>query len=286
MKRNSLIHLFAGLILMMMLFFCTKSDAYAQTQYTDNNANDTIDDAQLIMRNTQTPAQYDSGNSVSYKFVTGYTQNGDDDWYIVYLSTSDVDCLLDVRSGLSNVTFGIYDSVGTLLETYVYNNNGTFQVFDLIGRETNGNNSLITNDDYYYIHVSSNSYNSQYYYFTIGMPQYSRASYSHTFSNLTMTTNSPAVNDVTPTGDDDIPLDSYAYEVSITNVSSGVSNKRYFTNTNLGGYVQTNTAYMYHLAVSESNTMDQSWGVKLEPTVSGTYSVSPTLIIRYIRPER
>ena len=287
MKRHNGFVILIGLVVMGVMLFCTKTDVYAHTQYTDNNANDTINDAQAIVRNTQTPAQYDSGNSTSYRFVTGYIQNGDEDWYIVYLSASDVDCLLDVRGGVSNVTYEIYDATGTLLETYLYNNSGTVQVFDLVGRDTAGVNSIITSDDYYYIHVTSSAYSSQYYYFTIGMPQYSRAVYTHTFSNLSMSNISPATASISPFVDDStIPIDSYAYEISISNVSSSVSNKRYFTNTALGNFVQTNTSNTYHLAATQNNTMEQVWGIRLEPTVNGSYTISPNLIIRYIKPER
>lgn len=286
MNRIKLLKALAAIFAATLSFICFKTDALAYTQYSDNNANDSIEDAQLIMRNTQTPTQYNSNISTSYKYVTGYIQSSDEDWYMVYLSSSDDDCLLDIRGGISNVTYEIYDSNGILLGSYVYNN-GSVQVFDLYDENNNGINNIVLNDGYYYIRLSSSAVTSQYYHFTIGAPQYSRAVYSHVFENVPVSKSSPFEDSVTPAAEDTtIPDMSWAYEISISGVSSGISNQRYFRNQNTTGYVATNTAYMYHLGCTSSDDMDQEWGIRIVSSNTTTNTISPNLIIRYIKPER
>ncbi len=249
--------------------------AYAATAYTDKEPNNSYEEAQLIARNAQTPAQYVSNQTSVYRYVTGTLSNDDEDWYMVGLYTSNP-VYLDLNPGAGTIYVDLYDSsnLDIPLDTYEFRKYGDTNVYEV----------PIPSDGTYYLRVYHTTTSiSATYYFTIGNPQYTLGTYVHKFNPTTLA--SKWEDSVNLRFRPDVPKGAIAYEITIGGCSSSVSSKRYFRNENSLGWTATKTTFSYSLPVADKSKLEQVWDAKMESTSTSSHSFTPTMTLRYVAPD-
>lgn len=251
--------------------------AYAATAYKDVEPNNSYEEAQLIARNAQTPAQYVSNQTSVYRYVTGTLSNDDEDWYMVGLYTSNP-VYLDLNPGAGTIYVDVYDSSNLTvpLDTYEFQKYGDTNVYEV----------PISEDGTYYLRVyHATTSISATYYFTIGNPQYTLGTYVHDFGRTTLPARGTWEDFIDLRIMPDVPKDSIAYEITIGGCTSSVSSKRYFRNENTLGWTATKTTFSYNLAVTDKSKMQQRWEAKMESTSTSSHSFTPTMTLRYVAPD-
>jgi len=265
--------LFAGALCLGLCF--SGQTAYAQTAYTDKEPNDSYENAQLIGRNAQTPAQYVSNQTSVYRYVTGTLSNDDEDWYMVALYTSDP-VYLDLNPGAGTITVDVFDSSNLIqpLGSYDFQKYGGTEVYEV----------PITSDGTYYLKVYHDVTSiSASYFFTIGNPQYTLGSYVHEFDATTLPSKGTWEDFVDLRTAPDVPKGAYAHEITIGGCLSTVSSKRYFRNQELG-WTATGTTFSYTLAVTDKSRLEQVWQARMISTSTSSHSFTPTMRLRYVAP--
>ncbi|MCH5248283.1 MAG: hypothetical protein J1E98_00045 [Lachnospiraceae bacterium] len=251
---------------------------YASTAYTDAEPNDSYEQAQLITRNAQTPAQYVSNQTSVYRYVTGTLSYDDEDWYKVYLYSDDEN-YLDLNVGSGTITVELYTSSNSVvpLTTFEFQKYGDTNVYSV----------PVPESGLYYLRVYHDTTSiSSTYYFTIGNPQYTLGSYTHTFRSTTLAAKGTWDDTVDLSEISSIPENAIGYEISIGGCTSSVSSERYFYNKHYGHWVATKSTFSYSLPVSETaSSLDQEWGAKIVSTSSSSKTFSPTMTIRYVAPD-
>ncbi len=249
--------------------------AYAYTNYTDKEPNDSYENAQLIARNAQTPAQYVSNQTSVYRYVTGTLSKDDEDWYMVALYTSDP-VYLDLNPGAGTITVDVFDSSNLThpLGSYEFQKYGGTEVYEV----------PITSDGTYYLKVYHDVTSiSASYFFTIGNPQYTLGSYVHEFRATTLPSKGTWEDFADLRSEPDIPKGAIAHEITIGGCLSTVSSKRYFRNQETG-WTATGTTFSYTLAVTDKSRLDQRWEARMLSTSTSSHSFTPTMRLRYVAP--
>lgn len=251
---------------------------YASTAYTDKEPNDSYEDAQLITRNAQTAAQYVSNQSSVYRYVTGTLSNDDEDWYKVYLYSNDEN-YLDLNVGTGTIFVELYTSSNSIIPLRTFE----FQKYG----DTNVYRVPVPESDIYYLRVYHTTTSlSSTYYFTIGNPQYTLGSYTHTFRSTTLAAKGTWEDTVDLGSISSIPEGAIGYEISIGGCTSSVSSERYFYNEHYDQWVATKSTFSYSLPVTEAaSSLNQEWGAKIVSTSSSSRTFSPTMTIRYVAPD-
>ena len=256
--------------------FCLSGQtAYAATAYKDVEPNNSHEEAQLIGRNAQTPAQYVSNQTSVYRYVTGTLSNDDEDWYMVGLYTSNP-VYLDLNPGAGTIKVDVFDSSNFTdpLGTYEFQKYGGTDVYEV----------LIPADGTYYLRVYHDTTSiSATYYFTIGNPQYTRGTYVHNFRTTTLPSKGTFEDSIDLSFEPDVPKKSIAYEVTVGGCTSSVSSKRYFYNEHMG-WVATKTTFSYNLPITDKAEMQQEWGVRIISTSTSSHSFTPTIRLMYVAP--
>lgn len=274
-KGVSLLFAFAVTVCMALLF--SGQTAYAATSYTDTESNDSHEDAQLVSRNAQTASQAVSGSTSVYRYVTGTLSYDDVDWYRVYLYSDDAN-YLDLNVGTGTIFVELYDltNFDEPMDTYQFQKYGNANVYEVD----------IPSDGVYYLRVYHTTTSiSSTYNFTIGNPQYTLGSYTHTFNSITLPAKDTWEEKVDLTSISSIPEGAIGYEISIGGCTTSVSSKRYFYNEFFEQWVATKTTYSYNLPVTDSSLLDQEWGAKIVSTSSSSKTFTPTMTIRYVAPD-
>lgn len=258
--------------------FCLSGQtAYAATAYKDVEPNNSHEEAQLIGRNAQTPAQYVSNQTSVYRYVTGTLSNDDEDWYMVGLYTSNP-VYLDLNPGAGTIYVDVYDASDFNNPLYSYE-------FRKYG-DTNVYRVPISEDGTYYLRVYHTTTSiSATYYFTIGNPQYTLGTYVHDFGRITLPAKDTWEDSIDLRVIPDVPKDSIAYEITIGGCTSSVSSSRYFKNENTLGWTATKTTFSYNLAVTDKSRMQQRWEARIVSTSRSSHSFSPTMTLRYVAPD-
>lgn len=258
------------------LYICGET-AYAATEYIDKEDNDSPESAQFIFRNTQTAAQAASTSiSSSYRYVTGKLDKDDEDWYRISLDADDID-YLDMNVGTGTIFVELYRStnLNDPIREYRFTSYGDLNVQEV----------RIVEDGTYYLRIYHTTTGiSSTYNFTIGNPQYTKESYTHSFGRQVLEAKATWEDVVNPLDFEDIPEGAIAYEISIGGCSSSVSSKRYFCIEDSVHWTATKTTYSYSLPVTNDYRVDQQWSVRIVSTNSSRKTITPTVTIRYVAP--
>lgn len=278
-----------SIAIIMMIFIANKTDAYASTEYSETEPNDTSSDAQLIGVNAQTMAQAVSANTSVYRFVSGDIDVSDEDWYKVSLSPGNDPIYIDMNVGTGTIYGELYSSsnLTTAIQTFTFEKYGV-KTYEL----DNITSGLYYIKLYYTLPSNSSSYT-----FTIGQPKYIQSSYTHSFGSWTI----PAYFDWGPTDSNNdgiidgtvpftsitsIPDEAIAYYVKVEGGTASFSTHRYFRRPNENNWIAVNSyTFDYNIGVLDANRLNDDWIIRIVSDSSKSKTVTPKFVVYYIAPD-
>ncbi len=268
----------AIIVTMVMIYFTgVKSmDVYADTAYVDEEGNDSITEAQIVSANRMTYKHKVSNNRAYYNYVKGTLSGDDEDWYKVFIMSSDEEVYLTMDDSSDYTLIEVFDTNKKLLHTFTYTGRSNAENVFRIETEKQG---------YYYIRIYHATSSEAKYYFTIGEPEYYLSSYTHKFDTVTLPAKGEWSDDVDLSEITSLPKKAVGYKITVSGCSTSVSSDRYFYNQYFGRWVATKTGYYYNLPVTQSSLLAQKWGIKLESSSSSKKTITPQFTIQYVYPD-
>ncbi|MDE6602882.1 MAG: hypothetical protein K2K90_12140 [Lachnospiraceae bacterium] len=164
-QKNKQIKLLALCAIATFYFSVTGLTARADS-ITDKGDNDTMETAETIEANDETPSSTLLGSKPGQNVVRGYANTKDTDWYKVFLHAGDNYMTCNANSGKSFI-FRITNSDGDTISTDTYTKSGFGPKAYRFTTSTDG---------YYYVEITGTSTISDEYIFMIGSPTYQLAS--------------------------------------------------------------------------------------------------------------
>lgn len=249
---------------------------HASTQYTDQESNNSFAEAQFIGRNAMAPASYVSGNTQSYRYVTGnLTGREDEDWYWLATSSS-----FDSYFTISNVTGTVYIDIlneqEEVINTFSYN--GTASAENVFHVD-------IGDYGYYYIRLYHDVDITTSYYFTFGNPHYRLGTYTYSFGTQTLPAKGTWEDSINLERMPEIPAGAIGHRITVSGCSTAVCTKRYYNTTTNQRWAATNATYMKDLPVVDDSRLAQEWGIRYISASKTNQTFTPQFKIDYVYPE-
>ncbi len=196
-----LISVFMVFCMMWLNGFISKAQSVNETE-----PNNSMETAQLIQANYETPTQVVSGNRTNQYVVKGNTSKTDEDWYKVYLNAG----VQYITCNDNPFEYEIYSSDLNLVSSGSYTKTRLFPIGYPFNASSNG---------YYYVKIKGITSTSSSYIMLIGGPTYSVASCSVSLGSINM-----SGRDVTVPVDlrfkDVLPEGSVVYTISMNGVKT------------------------------------------------------------------
>ncbi|WP_446896970.1 hypothetical protein ACSVC9_08005 [Clostridium sp. LBM24168] len=273
----------AVLSLCFVALFATTSFAASANEIEPNNS---YNQAQLIQRNNENPAEIVNGNyQGQYVAIGSLSDSTDEDWYKVYLP-ADSKTILGINSSkLSNVGyFDIYDQ--NLNHITNVNHVQDPSYFGPTPYRIN-----IPTAGYYYIKVHSDLIGGDYRFY-IGGPDYSVDNYTYNAASaLTLT---PTINSAQASYDltnvSSIPDDAIVYNLALggTRTNHATDEERSIKIAGDSSWILTpDYTFTTDVPVLNNKLLKNVWTFKLDGNVSkytGTYKLLPEITFHYVYP--
>lgn len=275
-RKNRQIKLLAFCAIAALFFNVTALTVHADS-INDKGDNDTMETAETIEANDETPSSTLLGSKPGQNVVRGYASTKDTDWYKVLLKAGNNYMTCNANSGEAFI-FRITDSDGNTILTDTYAKSGFGPKAYRFTVPTFG---------YYYVEITGASTISNEYIFMIGSPTYGLESCKIPCTEGSVTFTSSGVkrtvhfNGNAMSG---IPDDAIAYKVKISGsgISTGISSAR-VENGNRGlSFTLKSITWDQDSLVSMELPVESMWTADLESKKAVT--LTPTLIVYYVYP--
>lgn len=245
-------------------------EVQAAINYKDAEPNNTVEQAQQIIRNQETLAQYADYDSSQYRGVFGTLIGTDVDWYSVDLSEQE-DVYFNVRKGIS-FSIDIYDSNHKLVETIQCKNTDS----------TSTHKINIVEGGVYYLRLSQTFETlEQDYSFTIGNPPTARGEYVHKFDTRNLGPRETWSDGFDLKGELSIPDGAVAYRIHVGGLRGSATSSKAFKNDN-SSWMRTNIIGFVEFPATNSFLMKQSWYARIISSDFQSNTIEPTLSIEYV----
>lgn len=197
-----------ALTFVMIFFAMWVSGTTVQAKnVSETEPNDTMETAQLIQANSETPAQALTGNRPNQYFVDGYISSNDEDWFKVYLTRG--------------TQYIICNGKGFDFE--VYNSNAQLIYMDSYTKSGLGSSAfpfLASGDGFYYVKITGNLSSSQSYLLGVGGPTYTVETCKVNLGNVSMARNRNSTVAIDLRNFREIPEEAIVYSIKISGIGS------------------------------------------------------------------
>lgn len=275
-QKNKQIKLLACCAIAVFFFSATGLTVRADS-ITDKGDNDTMETAETIEANDETPSSTLSGSKPGQNVVRGYANTKDTDWYKVFLKAGDNYMTCNANSGESFI-FRITDSDNGTILTDIYTKSGFGPKAYHFTTPTAG---------YYYVEITGTRTSSDEYIFMIGSPTYGLESCKIPCDEGSVTFTSSGVKRTVHFNGDamsGIPADAIAYEVKLSGsgITNGISSAR-VENKNRGlSFTLRSIFWEQKDLVSMKLPVESMWTVDLQSKKA--FTLTPVLNVYYVYP--
>ncbi len=194
------------------LFTGITMNVHAQS-VKETEPNDTMETAETISANRQTPQEYMKGDNSNSYVVKGYVSTSDEDWFKVYLNSAQ-DSYFSIYSDI--LYFQIYDSNGNPVTEEIYETDATshYHVYDF--------NHLPTG--YYYVRLRGTRVIDSYQ-FLFGNPVYRTGKVIREGERISLSSGNTKQEDIIDFTYSDCPEKAQVTTILIGGVNSGYADK-------------------------------------------------------------
>lgn len=269
------IKFFAVCAMTVFLLSTTSLTAHADS-YRDAGDNDTMETAETIEANNETPSGALTGSKPGQNVVYGYASITDTDWYKVFLKAGDNYMTCNANSGESFI-FRITNSDGATILTDTYTKTGFAETAYHFITPTAG---------YYYVELTGTKSTSVEYIFMIGSPTYELASCKISCDEGSVSFTSAGRDQVAHFNGNavsELPEDAIAYQVTMRGIPSNGASSVRVENLDRGlSFTLTKYTWYRDKLISMNLPVESIWTANFE--YNKVISFTPVLHVYYVYP--